>query len=370
MANKDLYSILGLQHGASIDEVKAAFKKLAIKYHPDKQQGKSEAEKKQAEDTFKEINEAYSVLSDPKKKQEYDQFGSVGGSMGGMGGGFSDMADFIRNMHTGGFNPFGGGFNPFGEGFNPFGGVVLTGDDIRINIDCTIEDIYNNVSKSVKYTRKVKCPDCKGSGSSTGELTKCPHCNGTGVETISKRSLFGVQMTQTVCRHCHGTGMVVKDPCRKCNGSGLVEGKETISVRIPIEARNGAVVEMDGMGHMAPNNMGNPGNLIVRFNVLPHSRFTIAQNNIDLKTRLKVNIIDCITGCEKTIQSISGKDTVVRIPLGAKNGQEVVVRGQGMPIGNGRYGDLVVVVEQVMPTALTSDELKKLNELKTSKNFK
>ena len=233
MANKDLYSVLGLQHGASIDEVKKAFKKLAIQYHPDKQQGKSDVEKKQAEDKFKEINEAYSVLSDAKKKQEYDNFGSVGGGGMHMGGGFSDMADLIRNMHNSGMM---GGFNPFDDNddFNPFGGggrqVIINGDDIRIKLDCTIEDIYNGATKTIKYSRKVKCHECNGTGSKTNEKTACPHCHGTGMYTETKRiSAFQVIQNTTTCPYCHGTGQMIKDTYRTCGGTGLEKAKQTIN---------------------------------------------------------------------------------------------------------------------------------------------
>lgn len=367
MASKDLYSVLGLQHGASIDEVKKAFKKLAIQYHPDKQQGKSDNEKKQAEEKFKEINEAYSVLSDPKKKQEYDNFGSYGG--GGMdmgGGGFADMADFIRNMHaSSGF----GGFDPFGNGFGG-GRPIVNGGDVRIKIDCTIEDIYNSANKTVKYSRKVKCSECNGNGSKNGESATCPHCNGTGMVTETRRlSAFQIIQNTTTCPHCHGTGTFVKNPCHKCNGTGLEETKETVTINIPIEVRNGVVVSMEGMGDMAPNNMGAPGNLLIKFNVLEHPSFRIAENNIDLECKVKVNVFDCITGCEKTVNTINGGKVNVKIPAGAKDKQRIVIRSQGMPIGNGRYGDMVVIVDQLMPTRLSHDETKKINELKDSVKF-
>ena len=370
MANKDLYAILGLQHGASIDEVKKAFKKLAIQYHPDKQQGKSDAEKKQAEEKFKEINEAYSILSDAKKKQEYDTFGSVGGGMH-MDGDFADMADFIRNMHSagmGGFNPFGGGFNPFGGGNSQ---VIINGDDIRIKIDCTIEDIYNGATKTVKYARKVKCHECNGSGSKTNEKSTCPHCQGTGMYTETKRiSAFQVIQNTTTCPYCHGTGKIIKDPCRKCGGTGLEETKETVNIPIPKEVRDGAVVSMDGMGNMAPNNMGNPGDLLIKFSVRPHDRFTIAENNIDLECHVRVGVLDCITGCNVSVKTIKGNDVNVNIPVGVKDKQKVVVNGYGMPIGNGRFGNMIVIIDQVMPSKLNSDETEKLNDLKHSKNFK
>ena len=370
MANKDLYSVLGVNRNASDSEIKSAYRKLAVQFHPDKQQGKSEAEKKQAEEKFKEINEAYSVLSDPKKKQEYDNFGSYGGGMDMGGGGFADMADFIRNMHSagmGGFNPFGGGFNPFGGGNSQ---VIINGDDIRIKIDCTIEDIYNGATKTVKYTRKVKCHECNGSGSKTNEKSTCPHCQGTGMYTETKRiSAFQVIQNTTTCPYCHGTGKIIKDPCRKCGGTGLEETKETVNIPIPKEVRDGAVVSMSGMGNMAPNNMGNPGDLLIKFNVRANENFTIAENNIDLECKVKVNVFDCITGCEKTVNTINGGKTNVKIPAGAKDKQKIVIRSQGMPIGNGRYGDMVVIVDQLMPTRLSHDETKKINELKDSVKF-
>lgn len=374
MANKDLYSILGLQHGASIDEVKKSFKKLAVQFHPDKQQGKSDAEKKAAEEKFKEINEAYSVLSDAKKKQEYDTFGSVGGGGMNMGGGFADMADFIRNMHSAGMS----GFNPFAnddDDFNPFGGgdrqVIINGNDIRIRIDCTIEDIYNSANKTVKYSRKIKCSECNGSGSKNNEKTTCPHCHGTGLYTETKRiSPFQVIQNTTTCPYCHGTGQMIKDPCRKCNGTGLEETKETVTIPIPIEVRDGVVLTMSGMGDMAPNNMGNPGDLYVKFNVQSHNTFKIAENNIDLECHVKVGILDCITGTSVSVKTIKGNNVNVNIPVGTKDKQKVVVSGYGMPMRNGRFGNMVVIVDQVMPSKLTSDETEKLNELKHSKNFK
>ena len=375
MANKNLYSVLGLQSGASIDEVKRAFKKLAILYHPDKQRNKSEAEKKEAEEKFKEINEAYSVLSDPKKKQDYDSFGSVGGGGMNMGDNFADMADFIRNMHSaGGFaSSFGGGFNPFGGGFDDDFDArpsQVNGADVKIKLDCTLEDIYNQISKTIQYTRKVKCPDCNGSGSKSGEKVACPYCNGTGTQVTTQHMLNGFIQSRQVCTHCHGTGVSVKDPCRKCHGTGLVEDKDTLKFTIPIDARIGTTMIIPGMGHMAPNNMGEPGNMHVHFNVLPHSVYTLAENNIDLECHVKVGVLDCITGCNVTVRTIKGTDVKVEIPVGAKDKQKLVVSGYGMPVGNGRFGNMVVIIDQVMPRKLNSDETEKLNELKHSKNFK
>lgn len=371
MANKDLYSVLGLQHGASADDIKSAYRNLSKKFHPDLQQGKSDVEKKEAEEKFKEINEAYSTLSDPKKKQEYDNFGSVGGGGMNFGGHFSDMADFIRNMHSsgmGGFSHFGGGFNPFGGGNSQ---VIINGDDIRIKIDCTIEDIYNGSTKTIKYTRKVKCHDCNGSGSKTNEKTTCPHCQGTGMYTETKRiSPFQVIQNTTTCPYCHGTGQMIKDPCRKCGGTGLEETKETVNIPIPKEVRDGVVVSMEGMGNMAPNNMGNPGDLLIKFNVRQHDKFIIAENNIDIECHVKVGVLDCITGCNITVKTIKGTDAKVVVPVGTKDKQKIVVSGYGMPIGNGRFGNMVVIIDQVMPTKLSGDEITKLNELKNSKNFK
>lgn len=366
MVNKDLYSVLGLQHGASIDEVKKAFKKLAVQFHPDKQQGKSDAEKKQAEDKFKEINEAYSTLSDAKKKQEYDQFGSVGDRMG-MDGDFADMADFIRNMHSSGM----GGFNPFGNGFNsPFGGqTFIKGDDVKIKLNCTIEDIYNGVNKTIKYTRKVKCGSCNGSGSKSGEKTVCPHCHGSGMYTETKRiSPFQVIQNTTTCPYCHGTGQIVKDPCSHCNGTGLEETKDSITITIPTEARDGNVMTIPNVGHMAPNNGGQAGDMIIQIKVVPHSVYRIGGNGIDLVCDANVNVFDCITGCEIQVDCINGSKKTLKLPAGTKHKQEFVINSQGMPYGNG-YGNLIVSINQIMPSKLSKDETKKINELKDSVKF-
>lgn len=372
---KNYYEILGISENDKNlpfdkfkDILKKKYRDSSKKYHPDLQRGKSESERKAAEEKFKEINEAYSVLSDPKKKQEYDQFGSIGGMNMGAGG-FSDMADFIRNMHaSGGFNPFNDNFNPFGGGFSHK--QEMPGADVSIKVDCTIEDIYNGVTKNVKYTRHVKCSDCGGSGSKDGGNTSCPYCNGTGVITEKSVDGFTTFINQTVCPHCHGSGKIVKNPCRKCKGTGLEETKETVSIPIPKTIRHGDKAKMDGMGDMAPNNGTRPGNLIIHFNVLPHSSFEIAPNQIDLICKVKVNVLDCVTGCDKTVDCINGKTINVHIPFGSRNGQTVTVKGNGMPSGNGRYGDMIVVIDQVMPDSLSKDELKTINELKTSKNFK
>ena len=374
---KNYYEILGISENDKNlpfdkfkDILKKKYRDSSKQYHPDLQQGKSDAEKKAAEDKFKEINEAYSVLSDPDKKQEYDNFGTIGGNMGGMGGGFSDIGDFIRNMHSsGGFNPFDGGFGPFGGGFNEQ--PIVNGDNVKIKLNCTIEDIYNKATKTIKYTRKVKCTTCNGTGSKSGEKTVCPHCQGTGMYTETKRiSAFQVIRNTTTCPYCHGTGKIIKDPCRQCNGTGLEETKETIDIPIPIEARTGAVMSIPGMGHMAPNNMGQPGDMLVQFNVMPHSVYQIAENNVDLICKAKVNVFDCITGCEIQVNCINGNKKSLKIPAGTKHKQEFVISGQGMPMGNGRYGNLVVSIDQAMPISkLGKDDVKKLDELKHSLKF-
>lgn len=365
MANKDLYSVLGLQHGASIDEVKKAFKKLAVQYHPDKQQGKSDAEKKAAEEKFKEINEAYTILSDPQKKQEYDNFGSVGGGMN-MGGGFSDLGDIIRHMHsTGGFDF---------DGFNPFGGgarqrAEVPGENVRIRLNCSIEDIYNGTTKTIKYDRKVKCHSCNGTGSKDGKSGKCSYCNGTGQIRKTSGNAFMTQTFITDCPHCHGTGQMITNPCHTCGGTGLETQKETLTVTIPQEVRDGNIIEMPGMGHMAPNGGSMPGNLHIMFSVAPHPVFTISPDGCNLECKIDVNVMDCITGCKKEITGINGKKLNVNIPMGTKDKQTITINGNGMPLGNGRYGNLIVTVNQIMPKTLSKDNIKVINELKNNLKF-
>lgn len=365
--NKDLYSILGVDKNTSDEEIKKRYRKLCLQFHPDKQNGKSDAEKKEAEEKFKEISEAYSVLSDPEKKKQYDMYGTVG-EQPGFGGMDDAMAEFIRHMH----NPFGGfgmgGFNPFEERGPE--NVVVNGTDIRVKIQCTLEEAYNGASKTIKYKRKAKCPDCGGSGSKTNEVEVCSKCHGTGRYRQVFQTGWESQIIDRQCDECNGTGKKIKNKCHKCSGSGLTEITETITLNVPNDVMSGNVVVKSGYGNDAPNNLGQSGNLIIMFVVKTNSIFGVAENGYDLYCKTEVGVLDCITGTETDIKCIDGTKVKMTVPKYTKENTKIVVKGKGMPKPNGTYGDMFVFVQQKMPTDLSKDEIKMLDELKKQKHFK
>lgn len=364
---KDYYSILELteqERNLSGEEFEKALKKkfraLCLKYHPDKQVGKSDSEKKAAEDKFKEINEAYSVLSDPNKKSSYDMFGTADGGQGfgGFGGMDADLEDLINqhmNMHFGGFSRRH---------------TVTRGSDIRITCECTVEDVFNEATKKLRYARMVVCPDCGGSGSSDGKTSECPYCHGSGIETKVMRNGWIQSVTKTTCMHCGGSGKSIASPCGTCNGNGLVKDFGVIEFQIPHEIRDGYELRFDGRGNMAAGEGGVPGDLLVVFRVSKSGLFTLTNHPYDIYSKTSVGVLDCITGCDKQVKCIDGSSLTVHIPKGTKEGDLVTVKGKGMYKTETERGNMVIFIEQVMPTEIGKDEAKKLKELKKMKNFK
>jgi molecular chaperone DnaJ len=355
--SKDLYKILELDKTATEDDIKKCYKKLALKYHPDKQIGKTEEEKKESEEKFKEITEAYSILSDPEKRQQYDTFGTIG-----------DIPNFnpndiinemFRNM--GGFNPFGGSQHTQ---------QVIKGDNIRITIHCTLEDVYNGISKTIKYKRMVKCDDCDGYGSTDKELTVCDNCGGSGRIREVQQQGWMTQIYESVCPDCNGLGKKVKNPCTHCGGKGLVEKEETFEFKIPKHVQHGNSMRVPNYGNDAPNNLGLCGDLIITFNIKQHNIFGVDDNTNNLYCKTNVNIIDCILGTEKEINCIDGTKTTIKIDRFTKENTKIIVKGKGMPKINGGFGDMVVYIQTTYPNKLNSDEIKLLEELKKQKHFK
>lgn len=365
---KNYYEILGISENDKNlpfdkfkDVLKKKYRDSSKKYHPDLQQGKSDTEKKQAEEKFKDINEAYQVLSDSEKKQRYDMFGTADGG-GFQGPGNDDLMNMFRHMHN---DLFRGGF-----GGSPFGQPqVVNGTDCRIKVECTLEDVYNGISKTYKYHRKGKCPDCGGTGSKSHKIGVCPHCNGTGMNQQMFSQGGFTQIIQSPCEHCNGTGKLNTDPCHKCNGTGLIDIDETVTIEIPKNARDGSQMVMRGKGNGAPNGEGTPGNLIVLFRIKKHDIFGVCDNGYDLYCKTNVSVLDCITGCESEIKCLDGTKTKITIPQGTRENDKVIVKGKGMPKSYGN-GDMLVYINQVMPKTLSNAEKKVLEELKNSKNFK
>lgn len=361
--NKDLYSILGVERTASDSDIKKAYRKLALQYHPDKQIGKSNDEKKEAEEKFKEISEAYAILSDDEKKRQYDTYGTIGNMNGGMD---PDLSEIFRKMRNGfgGFDPFGG----FDERMHQ--NVQVNGSNLRIKISCTLEDIYHHATKTVKYKRQSKCQTCHGSGSVTNETIQCPKCHGTGIFREVRSNGWITETREMQCPDCHGTGKIIKNPCKECGGSGLVEHIESINIEIPSGIVNGMSAIKQGYGNDAPNNLGNSGDLQIIFEVKQHPIFGLSENGVDLYCKTSVGILDCITGGTKEITCIDGTKFSIDVPKFAKENTKIIAKGKGMPKPNGGYGDMIIYLQQHMPTSLDDKELKLINQLKEQKHFK
>lgn len=359
--SKDLYGILGVAKNATDEEIKKAYRKLALKYHPDKISSSDEKTKKESEDKFKEISEAYSILSDKKKRQQYDTFGTIDGSFENNMSGMSAediMAEFMRS------NPFGFG----GFGFSQK--QPTNGTDKRIKISVTIEDVYFNRQKDVTYTVERPCADCEGHGSKSGKNARCSHCGGTG--TITETKIHGNSMFQSVhpCQYCNGTGIMIADPCEKCGGSGVVAEEVHTSFTVPDIDKLAYTYKISGEGNSAHNNNGNNGDLLYTFALREKADTKIhidQQNPINLITVLDVNVFDCLIGCHKEINFIDGKKISVEIPSGTKDGHVFEINGKGLRYGNGYYGKLLIRVNMIMPN-MNEEQIKKITELR--KNIK
>lgn len=359
MERKDYYKILGVSKDATEGDIKKAFKKLAVKWHPDKQVGKSEQDRKDAEEKFKDINEAYSVLSDPTKKQQYD---NPTPDFGGFD--FSNFDPFSAFKGFGGFDGFDdfGGFNPFGQR----GPQIVKGQNIRINIGVTLEDILNGVTKTIKYNRKKPCSACGGSGkTSKTKEEMCPHCGGTG-------KLFqqhGPMQMMTTCGHCGGTGKLIKDPCSACGGSGLEVESNQIEINIPKGAFEGSQYIMEGQGSAPPKGEGIYGDLLIVVKEIPHDEYK--RDGLNLIKQIDIPVLDGILGCTVEVNTLDGKTLSTKIRQGIGDGDMIRFKGKGLPHPqNGQMGDMIGVINFIMPQKLNDEEIRLLNELKEQEHFK
>lgn len=371
---KDYYKILGVERNASADEIKKAYKKLAIKYHPDRQGDKSEQEKKEAEDKFKEAAEAYSVLSDSEKRQRYDQFGEAGvngqGGFGGFGGGgftmddiFSQFGDIFDGM---GFGGFGGG------GRSRRGGAPrqYRGDDLRVRVKLTLEEIATGVTKKFKVKKDVQCHECHGSGCQSGSQPEtCPHCHGSGYVMTTQRTMFGIMQNQSVCPECHGEGTIIKNKCTSCHGTGLEKGEEVVEVRIPAGVQEGMVVTASGKGNAGPHN-GVSGDIQVIISEESHKDFVRQDQNIVYN--LLLTIPQAMMGASIEIPTLEG-NVRITIKPGTQPGTCLRLRGKGLPAvegyGYGR-GDLIVNVSVYIPEDPSKDVRKALEKVSDDKTLK
>lgn len=363
--SKDLYSILGVNKDASEDEIKKSYRKLALKYHPDKWADKSKSEQKNAEDRFKEVTEAYGVLSDKEKRKQYDMFGTTDGAYSGGEWSFTNAEDIMREfMRDGGFSHFG---NFYGNGGRTH--QRKKGTDKKLRISVTIEDVFFGRQKEVTYEVERPCNSCGGNGSKSGNSTQCPYCHGTGMITKTQQWMGGFSQQTSPCPHCNGTGQYIKDPCKVCHGNGVVSKEITQSFQIPTIDKLGTTYMINGEGNSCHNNMGVNGDLYFVFALKEDkkSKFYIDPTNYsNICTDIDVSVIDCLTGCEKIIKTIDGKKLKIKIPKGTKDGHIMSFGGYGFRCSNGTVGNLVGKIRMVMPN-LTDEQLSKIKEVVNNK---
>ena len=364
MAKRDYYEVLGVERTASAAEIKKAYRKLAIQYHPDKNPGDKEAEEK-----FKEAAEAYSVLSDADKKARYDQFGFEGVSGAGGGSGFGGAGMDMNDI----FSMFGdifGGRGGFG-GFGGFGGsgagpTKFRGSDQRVKVKLTLQEIANGVTKKFKLKKYVTCTHCNGSGAKGGAVETCPDCNGTGRVVRTQQSFFGMMRSEVACPRCNGQGKIVKEKCPHCNGDGIMMGEEIVEVNIPAGVYEGMQLSMRGKGNAGKFN-GVPGDLLILVEEEKHP--TLVRDENDLVYSLLLDIPTAALGGFAEIPTIDGKAKVTIDP-GTQPGKVLRLRGKGLPSLNGYgKGDIVVNVSVYIPETLSKEEKKAMERFKDSENF-
>ncbi len=378
MAKRDYYEVLGVDKKASADEIKSAYRKLALKWHPDRWVNGTDAEKKTAEDNFKEAAEAYSILSDPDKRAKYDQFGFAAEQMGGGAGGFDfggmDINDFLRNIFGGSFGFDFGGFG--GSGFGGFGGGqeagprVVRGRDIRTSVKLTLEEIANGCEKEISLERARPCQDCGGKGAKSGaDIKTCPTCGGQGRVRQQTRGLFGgIGYTIGVCPQCQGEGKIITNPCRRCNGTGLERKRELVRVHIPAGVEDGMQITVRGEGHAAPHG-GTNGDLLLVINEIQHPQLQRDGNNL-FYTRV-ISVMDAMLGCEVSVPCLDGSYKV-KVEPGTQSGTVVKLRGKGLPSvqGYGRgVGDLYVKFQVWVPHKLAKSEKELLESMRNNPSF-
>ena len=370
MAEKrDYYEVLGIGKNATDAEIKSAYRKLAKKYHPDLNPGDKEAEEK-----FKEVNEANDVLSDPQKRQRYDQFGFAGvdpnyaaangGGAGGFGGGFGgvDLGDIFGDIFGGGF---GGGFSGFGGGSSTrTANAPRKGHDIQASVILTFEEAAHGCSKKITINRQDTCPDCGGTGAAKGTSPEtCPDCGGRGYVVTQQRTPFGVMQSQQPCSHCGGRGTIIRNPCKTCRGTGKTSARKTLEVKIPAGIDDDQNIALRGQGD-AGTNGGPAGDVIVHVTVKPDAVFE--RDGYDVYVRVPITYSQAVLGAEIEVPTVDGK-VAQKIPEGTQSGTKFRLRGQGIQYLNGRgRGDQYVIVDVEIPKKLNRTQREALKAFEDS----
>ena len=357
MADKrDYYEVLGVQKGASADEIKKAYRKLAKQYHPDMNPGDATAEHK-----FKEVNEAYDVLSDDDKRSKYDQYGHAAfdPSMGG-GSGF------------GGFGGFGGADFDFGDIFSSFFGggggsssrnrnAPVRGEDVATRITITFDEAVFGCKKEISFARIEACPECGATGAAKGTTADtCQTCRGTGSVTVQQQTMLGYMQTQRACQSCRGTGKIIKSPCKNCNAKGFIKINKKLEVTIPAGIDSMQRIILRGQGS-AGRNGGGAGDLIIEVRVKEHKIFTRSGNNIYCE--IPISFSEAALGAEIDIPTLGDKTEKYNIPEGTQTGTSFTLKGKGIPdVNTKRKGDLIITVTVETPKNLTNEQKKLLEK--------
>ncbi len=364
MADKDYYKLLGVEKGATKEQIKKAYKKLAMKYHPDRA---PEDKKTEYEEKFKEISEAAAVLGDEKKRQQYDQFGSSAFSGGSGGSGFEgfDFSDIMSKFRGGSYGGFDDVFDQL------FGGRgrstrARRGNDLAYELEIDLNDAASGVKKTIKLNKLERCEDCHGKGAHS--FDKCHHCQGSGYVKKTQRTPFGLFQQTGPCPYCHSKGELPKDSCGTCHGEGLVRKKKEIEVSIPAGVEDGMRLRVRGEGEVGPNN-GPNGDLYVIIHVEEHKYFE--RHGEDLHLTIPISFTQATLGDEIEVPLIKGKASLT-IPSGTQSETTFRMRGKGMPSLDGGKGDQMVKVHVEIPTKVSKKQkelIKQLGEKKPSKSF-
>lgn len=343
--SKNYYDILEVSKEATKEEIKKAYRKKALKYHPDKNPGNSEAEEK-----FKEASEAYEILSDDNKRAQFDRFGSVGGGNSNPFDGFN-MNDIFGDI--------------FGSFTNRREKRQKKGNDLRIGVKITLEDIIFGVTKKIKYTRDVSCSTCNGQGGK--EKTRCSSCSGKGFRDFVQNTPFGQIRQTAVCSACNGDGEIIKTPCETCHGSGVSKKEELVEIEIPKGVTEGTYLSMPQYGNYIKN--GIPGDLQIIIQEMKDPKFK--RDETDLIYEDHINVIDAILGIDRELKLPHGNTIKYKISQGSNHGKVLKIKGKGIPNHHfpGYYGDLLIRVNLHVPSEITIEERLKLEEIKKMKNF-
>lgn len=367
MSKRDYYEVLEVQKNATPEEIKKSYRKMALKFHPDKNPGDKASEEK-----FKEAAEAYEVLSNPEKKAKYDRFGHAGvRGPGGGGGGGMDMDDIFQHFGDIFGGHFGGNFGGFegfgGRGHTQRGHRVNRGSNLRIKVKLTLEEIAHGVQKKIKVNKYIACKACHGSGAQSGSFSECPTCHGSGQVRRVQNTILGQMQTTSTCPNCGGEGKIISDKCKVCYGDGIVRAEEVITIDIPAGVSEGMELSLRGKGNMGPRN-GVAGDLLIAIEEIPHSELVRDGNN--LYYDLHISFTDAALGETAEIPTIEGK-AKIKIQPGTQAGKILRLKEKGLPgLNSYEKGDLLVTINVWTPQHLSHEERKLLESLKESPNFK